>query len=117
MRHSVGAIGLLMLLAGALLYWQGADNQLWSSLAIRVGSLLAVIWLAWDSVAALRGRVPAPLIALAGVGLLAVAMQPNRGRLFIGLLVAVVGISTTLRWLARISGNDARPSPARQRKE
>jgi hypothetical protein len=106
MRHSAGVIGAVLLLAGVVLYFQESSNLFWAGMAVRVGALLAVIWLAWDQLMELRQKLPAIAFVVVGLLLVVLAARPNQGRFLIGLVVLAVAVSLGLKWA---SGFGRRP--------
>lgn len=70
-RPAIGIIALLLLAAAAALWkWPVGDgNGLYLGACVRVGSVMAVLWLAYDEVSRLPGwvwaTVPALLVILA----------------------------------------------------
>ena len=103
MRHSAGAIGLVLLAIGGMLYMQPTGNPFWAGLAIRVGALLVVIWLAYNQLMERKGKLPAILVGFAMVCLLIVAARPNQGRVLIGLLAVLLAVSSVMRWISNMT--------------
>lgn len=101
-RHGTGIVAVLMLLVGVGLAFQ-PDAQGFAGMAIRVGCLLAVIWLAFDQIMDLKSRLPVILIAIALVCLLLIASKPNIGRLLISLVAIGFAVNGALRWLSKMA--------------
>ena len=97
-RHSAGTIGIVLILIGIVLYFQEDGNLFWAGMSVRVGALLAVIWLAWDQLLALQQKLPTIAAAIIGICLLLLAARPNQGRLLIGLMILIVAVSFALKW-------------------
>jgi hypothetical protein len=59
-RHAFGIIAIVLLLAAGYLWiWplEGSTNALWQGAFIRIGALMAVIWLAYREVSRLPGWI------------------------------------------------------------
>ncbi len=97
-RHSAGTIGIVLILIGIVMYFQEDGNLFWAAMAVRVGALLAVIWLAWDQLLALQQKLPKVAFAILGICLLILAARPNQGRFLIGLIILIVAVSFALKW-------------------
>ncbi|MEL7496458.1 MAG: hypothetical protein AAFN77_02530 [Planctomycetota bacterium] len=103
-RRLIGLFAVIALIIGCSLMFQpGSSQQFWSGSLIRVGCLLAVIWLAFSQLMDLKARLPAILIAIVLVCILIVAARPNFGRVLITLTIAAVAISSGIRWLSKFS--------------
>ena len=104
MRASIGVIALSMLLGGLIFLGQPEVAIVWSGLLIRVGPLLAVIWLAYPQLLELRHKVPSILLGAAITAALVMAVRPNLGRIIVTLLVVVLVAGFVLKWIARKTG-------------
>ena len=104
MRISLGLLAAIFLALGLFSMWQPTFSPFWEGMLVRVGSLLAVIWLAFPQLSGMRQKFPAILIGAALVALVLIAARPNQGRLFIGLLSAALVVTGVLKWLARHTG-------------
>jgi hypothetical protein len=96
-RPTIGISALLLLAIGAALevWWSSDAMQPWIAACIRVGSVLAVLWLAYPQVS----RVPAWLIAV-GIGLVFVALAFARKPQVLILATIVLFVVMRLRAFA-----------------
>ncbi|MBN1912637.1 MAG: hypothetical protein JW818_23145 [Pirellulales bacterium] len=71
-RHIIGIFGLILLaMAGGLMAW--GDTPAWEAACLRVGSVLTVLWLAYDDLA----RCPRWLLGAAPLLLVLLALRPH----------------------------------------
>ena len=103
-RSATGILAILFLLGGVVLSLQQDTNPFWSGTGIRAGCLLAVIWLAYDQIQSLRGRLPTLALAFGLVALMMVATRPKIATWVIALLTIAFSVNGVLRWLSRIAG-------------
>ncbi|MBN2021430.1 MAG: hypothetical protein JW809_01430 [Pirellulales bacterium] len=83
-RHAIGIIAI-GLLAAALGFWATGTHQAVEFAFLRVGAVLAVLWVAYPD---LR-RLPAWMLVAAPVVLTLVALRPRRFLILLPILIAV----------------------------
>lgn len=111
-RSATGILAILFLLGGVTLSLQNETNPFWAGTGIRVGCLLGVIWLAYDQIQSLRGRLPTLALAFGLVAMMMVATRPKIATWVIALLTIAFSVNGVLRWLSRIAGP---PRPVEKR--
>ena len=95
-----------MLLLGAYLYLFQTQPSQASGILIKVGAVMAVIWLAFPQLESLKARVPAGLIVLAFVCIIVAAARPNLGKVVISVVTIAVAISAVLKWMSKMTGDE-----------
>lgn len=89
-----------MLAVGTLMYALApAANLLVSAILIRVGTLLCVIWLAWDQVMQLSKYVSVIVLATVMGLLVLIAAKPNFAKIAVLIVVALAGVSILSKFL------------------
>ena len=101
-RHILGLLGIAFLLSGlGLLLVKGASDNQWSmfaSICVRVGLLLAAIWLAFPQVVGLAKRFPPWLMAAVAISGLVIAARP-RMIFYAGPVIAAIAFLQFVGWL------------------
>lgn len=93
-----------MLVVGAYLYWFNPEaDPLVVGILIRVGSLLAVICLAFPELMSLRGRMSAVLYGMALILILLIAVRPKLSRVLITLAVIGLGVGWVMKWMTKVT--------------
>ena len=103
-RILIGVIAGIMLAAGAFLYLANPDTDPFVlGLLIRVGSLLAVICLAFPELMSLRGRMSAVLYGLALILIIVIAVRPKLSRVLVTLAIIGLGVGWVMRWITKVT--------------
>ena len=103
-RILIGVIAAIMLAAGAILYLINPDaDPFVLGLLIRVGSLLAVVCLAFPELMSLRGRVSAVLYGLALILIVVIAVRPKLSRVLVSLAIIGLGVGWVMRWITKVT--------------
>ena len=101
-RHIMGMLGIASLAIGvSLLVLKGTSDDQWSmfsSICIRVGLMLAAIWLAFPQVIGLAKRFPPWLLATIGFAGLVVAVRP-RMIVYLAPVAAAITVLQFVGWL------------------
>jgi len=118
-RHLTGILAIFFLATAAVVFVRGGDDtEFLMSVCMRVGLVLAAIWLAYRQLQQLAKRVPAWLLAVFGSSLLLIAVRPKLFWLLIPVLLAV-GILQFVGWIFKPLPNPKRgsqpASPKRKR--
>ena len=94
-------------LSWGLILWSGttADSQIYAGIFVRVGSMLAVLWLAYHQLATLKNRLSLFTIGLIVLLLLLVAARPRIFPIAVAVAVFTIFLNGLLR---RLSGNAPR---------
>ena len=108
-RILTGILALLLLVVGALMYViQPQANPVAVGMMVRIGAMLAVIWLAYPQLESLKGRLPSVLIAGALICLAIAAAKPSLGRVVITVVTVAVSVGGLLKWMSKLTGEDPR---------
>lgn len=107
-RHGAGVLAILLLIAGTLLLFQENANQFWAAMAIRVGTLLAVIWLAIPQIEEMRSKgigkqIPSIVMLIGFAALVIIAARPKQATILIPLVGIALAISGALKWFSRMT--------------
>lgn len=90
----LGMVGLVMLSVGGLMYvLSPSANLLVSAILVRVGTLLCVIWLAWDQILQLSKYFSVIVVATAMGLLVLIAARPNFAKFAVLIVVALTVVS------------------------
>lgn len=106
-RITVGVLALAMLASAAAIWLTGNlddDRQFLQGVLVRVGIVLATVFLAWPTLERLSGRLPAAVVAAAAGGILLVAIRPRLLLVATVLALAIVIVHFGLRSLSRRLG-------------
>lgn len=106
-RILIGILAVISLMAGLVWYLRqpGAD-PFQAGVLVRVGTILAVISLAYPQLLALRHRVPTMMIGLGAVIIFLVAARGTQGRIIVALIVFSVSVAGALKWLSKLADQD-----------
>ncbi len=88
-------------LSWGLILWSGttADSQIYAGIFVRVGSMLAVLWLAYHQLATLKNRLSLFTIGAIVLLLLLVAARPRIFPIAAGITLAVILLNGFIRRL------------------
>ena len=94
----MGLIALASLAVGVILYLRGDPaHQFACGILVRVGCLLAAIWLAWPQLDALKGRVPTLVLGCLLALLLIVAIRPRIFPIAAAIMLATIFVNGAIR--------------------
>ncbi len=100
-RHLLGLFALLFFLtAGVMSWWQpvgGVQRPVMISVSLRLGTMLAAIWLAYPQLESLAHRISRTALGV-GLATLAVLVLRPRAALWI---IPLLGLLACLTWLRR----------------
>lgn len=117
-RHLLGVASLLLLVTGSILFFTQSTAagtfEMFIGACIRVGFVLAAVWLAWPQLSRLFSRISP--VAL-GFVLLAVALLAWRPRLIvvIGPILALAGLLHLLGFFTKPAAERGRSKRERRR--
>lgn len=99
-KLAIGAIGLVMLVVGGLMYYSmPTANVMVSAALIRAGLLLCVLWLAFDQLQQLS-KYFSTIVLTVGLGVLVLmAAKPNLSKIVIMMCVTLGGLSLAAKFL------------------
>ena len=98
-RLTLGLVAAVMLIAGGVMLCVLPDvNPALTAILVRVGTVLAVVWLAVPQLKTVSPKMSAVMIASALATLVLIAAQPNLFKI-IGLLIVLIVI---LAFLAKV---------------
>lgn len=101
-RILLGAIAAIMLLAGIALYaFFPAANPAVTAILIRVGTVLAVVWLAFPQLKTVGQRLPVAIAAGLLGGLVLLAARPNLFKVAAALIVLLIALSLVAKVLRK----------------
>ena len=104
-RLLTAVVAVVCTVVGTWLYFAYPDTDHYSGMLNRIGLVTGVIWLAFKELSALRSRVPTAILGLGLLGLGVMAARPKMGSVVIGLLTITIGVSATLKWMAKVADN------------
>ena len=100
-RLLIGICGLVCLLLGFAFYFSGQDSsQAAAGILVRVGFLLATIWLAWPQFESLKNKASVLVLMAVFAMLLIVAIRPRLFPIAAALLVGGLFVNGALRRFA-----------------
>lgn len=110
-RHLLGAIAILFLGVGLVLWLYSDADFAWVSL--RIGMVLAAIWLALPQVIETFSRIPRWAFLVGALAVAAAAISP-KALLVVIPIIAGIGLLHFVKWLfkppaARRAGRHSRP--------
>ncbi len=94
-RHLLGITALLLIFLGATLYLMDSDDnrtEMASGMSVRIGVVMASLWLAWPQLVVLRAKVPTWLLwAIVGI-LLTICVRPKLLPVVVIAIIALVAL-------------------------
>jgi len=102
-QFGIGALGALILAFGIWGYVATTIHPFTVGMAIRVGTLMAVICLALPQLDSLRRRLPSIALGFGLVAMFLIAARPRLGNILVGVLAIALTANATLAWLASLS--------------
>ena len=103
-RTSIGLIAIGLLVVGGLLFLASPENNTgYVGILVRVGVLLAVIWLAMPQLEPLKERLSTFALMNSLCLLIIVAARPNWFRIGAAILVVTLIINWVLRLASRLA--------------
>ena len=103
-QFGIGMTGALMLVFGIWGYVVGSVHPFTVGMAIRVGTMLAVICLALPQLVGLRRRLPSIALGFGLVAMFLIAARPRIGNILVGVLAIALTANAALAWLASLTG-------------
>jgi hypothetical protein len=107
-RHLLGLIALSFLVGGVLLRIYGTSDYAW--VALRIGMVLAAVWLALPQVIALFSKIPPWVIGVAAVAVLIAALSP-RSLLIVIPVLGGIALIQFIGWIFKP------PSPRKRKRK
>ena len=104
-QFSIGATGALILAFGIWGYVAASVHPFAVGMAIRVGTMLAVICLALPQLIGLRHRLPSIALGFGLVVMFLIAARPRIGNILVGVLAIALTANAALAWLADLTRN------------
>ena len=104
MRIATGIIAILFLVIGASLYINEAQvNPMVPGSMVRIGSLMAVIWLAFPQLEKSKDRIPRVVLGIAVACLFLIAARPKISHVVIAVGGLAIALSTVLRFFSSLT--------------
>jgi hypothetical protein len=99
-RILIGILALLFLAAAGTIFMRGDydESQFLMSVCMRVGLVLAAMWLAYEQVLKLGKRWPPWVWGVIGLSMLVIVVRPN-AILFVAPLIAGIAVLQFFGWL------------------
>lgn len=95
----------LTMLVGAGIAWLSSDGTdasvFWIGVFMRVGTVLLTLFLAWPTLARLKGTVPNTAVVLLLVVVAVIAIRPRLFPVAVGLVALGIAIHLGLRFISR----------------
>lgn len=115
-RHTIGAIALALLAAGAvlLLAFDGNVADMYGKMSLRVGMTLGVAWLAFPQIMQLSAYCSPKLLLALAVGGVVVIARPKAFPI-VALLIGVVAVLEFVGWLLKPLRPPDKPPSGRSR--
>ena len=102
-RTSIGLIAIGLLVVGGLLFVANPENNSgYIGILVRVGVLLAVIWLAMPQLEPLKEKLTTFALMTSLCMLIIVAARPNWFRIGAGILVVTLIVNWLLKFVSRL---------------